>query len=245
MPIENPEDNLKYPTVTEITSNVTDKSGALTQWAANMVVEWIRQHAKFMHGIYKDPAGRETVFHYNVTDEQLNQARFNFRKVSQEALDVGSQVHEAIMQYFKTGKEPVNPPEQVANAFLAFLEFKDEHKLETMLVEERLFADDWCGQLDWYGLLDDKTYVLDWKSSKGHYRDMRIQAAAYRKLLIEGGYPCEGHGVVRLDKETGIPDFKDHTEHYQKDANEFFLSKMLWMARHERIAGQFVDTVPF
>ena len=215
MPIENPEDNLKYPTVTEITSNVTDKSGALTQWAANMVVEWIRGNCK------------GGTVQYIVTPEELDDARFNFRKVSKKALDIGSQVHEAIMQYFKTGKEPVDPPEQVANAFLAFLEFKDEHKLETMLVEERLFADDWCGQLDWYGLLDGKTYVLDWKSSKGHYRDMRIQAAAYRKLLIEGGYPCEGHGVVRLDKETGIPDFKDHTEHYQKDANEFFLSKML------------------
>ena len=238
MPIENPENNLKYPTVTEITGSVTDKSGALTQWSANMVVQWIKENCGHVpeHGDG----------HFRIKDEQLDEARFNFRKVSKKALDVGSQVHEAIMQYFKTGEEPINPPEQVANAFLAFLEFKDEHQLGAMLVEERLFADDWCGQFDWYGLLDDKTYVLDWKSSKSHYRDMRIQAAAYRKLLIEGGYPCEGHGVVRLDKETGLPDFKDHTEHYHRDANEFFLSKMLYMARHERIAGQFVDiAVPF
>ena len=35
------KDGKKYPSVTHIIGECTDKSQALTQWAANQVVEWI------------------------------------------------------------------------------------------------------------------------------------------------------------------------------------------------------------
>ena len=93
-------------------------------------------------------------------------------------------------------------------------------------------------QLDYFGKFDGKKYLLDWKAAKGHYRDMRIQTAGYRGGLEAHGYNVEGHGVVRLDKETGIPDFKDYSEYFFDDLNEFLISKRLYMARHPRIAGQ-------
>lgn len=86
----------KLPSVTTIIGDCTDKSEALTQWAANMVVEWIRQNT------YETGDVPE----YLVGEEELNSARFHFRDVSKEALDIGSAVHKAIEYYFKTGKEP-------------------------------------------------------------------------------------------------------------------------------------------
>ena len=76
-------DGLELPTVTTIISDCTDKSGALTQWAANMCVEWIRQNVEF-----EKHAGC-----YELVDDDLEKARFNFREVSKTALDIGSETH--------------------------------------------------------------------------------------------------------------------------------------------------------
>ncbi|GAG76693.1 unnamed protein product, partial [marine sediment metagenome] len=89
--------------------------------------------------------------------------------MSKRALDVGSAVHDAIRIWLVSGKEPVEPDDQVLAAFVAFLEFFEQHKMETIKTEERMFLSDWSGQFDWYGKFDDQLYILDWKSSKAHY----------------------------------------------------------------------------
>ena len=86
-----------YPSVTKIIGDCTDKSRVLTQWSANQVVDWIKQNCKKSSGMIPT---------WKVTEDQLNEARFNFRDVSDEALQVGSAVHNAIEEYLKTGKEP-------------------------------------------------------------------------------------------------------------------------------------------
>jgi len=59
--------------------------------------------------------------------------------------------------------------------------------------------------------------LIDWKSSKGIYDEYRIQVAAYAeaynlKALAEGRPLVERVGVLRLDKETGAPEYCDCTE---------------------------------
>jgi len=234
MPLKH--DGIKYPRMTEILSDCTDKSGPLTQWSANMVVEWIREHCK--SNTYTD-----TKPYYNLNDEQLDEARFNFREVSQQALDIGSAVHDAIEVWLKTDKEPTIVCEQTLAAFVAFIEFADEHKLKPIELEYRLWMKDWCGMLDFYGEFDGSLYVLDWKSSKGFYRDMRIQVAGYRKAMEDCGFLVHGHGVVRLDKETGYPEFKDYSKFYEQDWQEFEMCKELYLHRHPRIRKQL--NIPF
>lgn len=227
---------IKWPSPSNIIPDVTDKSGALTQWAANMAVEWIRENSE---------PSRLSENKYLVTEDELNKARFNFRNVSKRALNVGSQVHDAIRLWIVSGKEPSEPDEQVLSAFVAFLEFFDANKMETIKTEERLFHDDWCMQYDWYGLFNGKKFVLDWKSSKDFYREMRIQVAAYRGGLVLKGNEVEGHGCVRLDKETGLCHFKDYSKFYEQDWAEFLLSKELYFVRHPIIRKQFEDKKPF
>jgi len=214
-------DGLIKPSVTTIISDSNDKSGPLTQWSANMVCQWIRENTEFFNEAYV------------VEEDDLEQARFNFRKVSKKALEIGSETHSAIEQWLKTGKEPINPQEQVLSAFVAFLEFYDEHKMKPIELEFSVYGKHWAGTLDYYGWFNDKKYIIDFKTSKNHYiSEHGPQIAAYRSAVQD----VEGSGILRLDKETGYPDFKDYSSRHEKDLKEFNLMLPLYMHRHPRIS---------
>ena len=258
------KNGIKYPRCTNIISDCTDSSGALTQWAANMVVEYMKEH------LSDDPfcpyKGSE-IF------EKLEKARFNFRKVSQKALDIGSEVHDQIEKYLKAcmvGKSlgetlslvdaMENLSEESKNAFGAFLKWKDENNLKPISLEQTVWGERWAGTCDYLGYYKDKLYVIDWKTSKAFYPEMRYQVAAYRSVTryptgehyhshgIKGHakhYYPEGCGILRLDKETGMPEFKDTSKTYEKDLRVFNCMVELYFARHPRIAKRFDGVIPF
>ena len=256
------KNGIKYPRCTNIISDCTDSSGALTQWAANMVVEYMKEH------LSDDPfcpyKGSE-IF------EKLEKARFNFRKVSQKALDIGSEVHDQIEKYLKAcmvGKSlgetlslvdaMENLSEESKNAFGAFLKWKDENNLKPISLEQTVWGERWAGTCDYLGYYKDKLYVIDWKTSKAFYPEMRYQVAAYRWAINEknagsivGGnrpYPSQqiqGCGILRLDKETGMPEFKDTSKSYLDDLRVFNCMVELYFARHPRIRKRFEGIIPF
>ena len=167
-----------------------------------------------------------------VTQNDLKNAQKNYKDISKEALDVGSEVHAAIEYYLKTGKEPKIENEQVIAGYIAFLEFKDEHQLFPLALEETVYGDHFGGMLDYRGLFDKKEYVIDWKSSKRHYPEMRYQIAAYRSCKPS----AEGSGILRLDKVTGLPDWKDHSATYEQDLKVFRIMVELFYETHPRLA---------
>jgi len=221
------KDGFEYPSVTTIISDCTDKP-ALIQWSANMVCQHIRDNCKL--GLKNFQSSKDF---YEVTEENLNDARFNFRNVSQEALDIGSAVHSAIEYYLKTGREPKIEHEKVLAGFVAFLEWKDEHKLLPLALEETVYGNCWGGMLDYRGMFDGKQYVIDFKTSKAIYpADMGPQIAAYRSTFDNN---VEGSGILRLDKLTGLPEWKDFSKRYESDLNIFNKMVELYFARHPRI----------
>jgi hypothetical protein len=217
----------ELPSVTTIIGDCTDKSEPLMRWAAAMVVEWIKQNCS---ALTKDETGLDSNI-YDVWDPDLDEARFNFRKISKEALDVGSEVHHAIEHYLKSGKKPKGLSEQASQGFAAFLQWAGEHKLETKATEKKVFMESCAGTLDWEGKLDGKKTVIDFKTAKAFYKEYDYQIAAYRSCT-----DAEACGILRLDKETGLPEYKDTTKTYEKDLKIFNLMVPLYMARHPRIA---------
>lgn len=213
------------PSCTTITGQL-DKSGALTYWAAgsacDYICEQLKQHPDF---------GNNELFSY------IESARKNFRSVSKAAMDTGSRIHDAVEQYFKTGKEPFKPSDQVMSGFLAFLEWKDAHKVEPISLEHTVYGYDWAGTLDFYGLFDGRKYVIDWKSSKGVYDEMRYQVSGYRSAVGD----CEGCGILRLDKETGYPEWVDTSETYDDDLSVFNILTDLWWARNPKKRKLFLE----
>ena len=227
----------KLPSVTTIISDCNDKSGALTNWAAQMVCEWIRENCK-----NDINWGSEEKF-YEVYEDDLDNASKNFRDVSQKALDIGSEAHAAIEHWLETGKEPRDPQPEVLAAFIAFLEFFDAHKMKTYEIEFSVYGDYWGGTLDWLGEYDNKIYVWDWKTSKYHYpNEHGPQIAAYRSALNR---KIDGCGILRIDKETGYPDPKDYSKRYIKDLEHFNLMVPLYLHRHPKIAKAAGYNPPF
>jgi len=230
-----PKGEFLLPSVTKIIGDCTDKSRALTQWSANQVVAWIKLNCTKSKGNFP---------HWKVNEEQLNQARFNFREVSDEALAVGSAVHAAIEDYLLTGKEPDTDHSQVVSGFLAFLEWMDEHKVKPIAIEETVYGKYFAGTLDLRCLLNGKTYVIDFKTSKAIYaNDYGPQIAAYRSTFdnyatLDISENVLGCGILRLDKETGLPEWKDFSNRYEKDLKVFNKMVELYMLRHKIIANK-------
>ena len=225
------KDGFEYPSVTTIISDCTDKSGALTQWAANMTsqyaISWIDDHS------YCDLNTGSWVVDSEHMEEVLEDARFNFRNVSQEALDIGSAVHDAIEYYLIKGMTPELKDDKAKSGFDAFLKFEDDHKLKPLGLEETVYGNCWAGKLDYRGLFDGKKYVIDWKSSKAIYAsDYGPQIAAYRSTFDD----VEGCGILRLDKLTGEPEWKDFSKRYESDLNIFNKMVELYFARHPIIS---------
>ena len=221
---------IKYPSPSNIISDVTDKSQALMPWVA---VEAKKAIQKF------EIIELDSEDFYVIPTHKIDDTVWAYKRKSERALDVGTQVHDAVRMYLQAGKVPENQDDEVMKAFEAFLEFENKNKMITMSMEERLFLDDWCMQYDWYGSFNEKPYIIDFKTSKAFYREMRIQTAAYRSGLETTGHAVDGHGVIRLDKQTGKPEFKDYSKFYTQDLREFMLSKELYFVRHTRIAKQF------
>ena len=228
-----PKGDFLYPSVTKIIGDCTDKTRVISQWSANMVVEWVKKNCAKSKGNFP---------HWKVNEEQLNQARFNFREVSDEALAVGSAVHAAIEEYLKTGKEP-DPydkfdtyrtvKEQIASGFGAFIDWMDKNKVKPIAVEETVYGNCWAGTLDLRCLLNGESYVIDFKTSKAIYaNDYGPQIAAYRSTFDAVG----GCGIVRFDKESGYYEWKDFSSRYKKDLKVFNKMVELYMLRHKIIA---------
>jgi hypothetical protein len=220
----------KYPSVTTIIGECVDSSGALTQWAANMCKDWIKENCA-----HDFNWGSEEGF-YEVYDAELDEMRFNFRKVSQKALDIGSEVHGAIELDLKDelclGK--LTRPESL-NAFNAFLEWKLENHLEPIALEQTVWGNRWAGTLDMICMLDGVKTVVDFKTSKDFYWDsMGPQIAAYKS--VTDATHC---GILRLDKESGMPFYRDRTKYYERDLEIFQHMLEIYFLRHPILAKQF------
>jgi len=219
----------KLVSVTTVIDDCTNKSGALTQWAANMVVEWIKTNCDGEER--KNKLTDEINMIYSVSEEELNEARFNFKDVSDKALDVGSQVHGAIEKFFLGDSIP-ELKDQALVAYNAFIQFKEEHNIKVIEAEQKVYSDCWAGTLDFRGYYDGKLYIIDFKSSKGIYMEsMGPQIAAYASRVEH-----EGSGILRLDKETGLPEFKDTTKLEEKYLKIFNNMVALFFSKHPKIA---------
>ncbi len=163
----------------------------------------------------------------------LEEARKNFLSVSKKALDIGSSVHEIISRYLKTGIEPQIANDNVLAAFLAFLEWQDAHKFQPISTEQVVYDKDgrYAGTLDLVCQINGKVYVVDFKTTKKPqkpYEEWAYQLAAYANCVPE----VEGIGIVRLDKDTGYPDWYDLSHERERAFRIFQCLLELWYLRN-------------
>ena len=212
----------RYPRRTSIDGQL-DKPG-LVYWSANCACDYILESLKLP----------QTLPIESTLPVIIESARKEWRKISKEARDIGSEVHAAIAVWLKTGKEPKDPSPEVLSGFVAFLEWIETWKsVKTLETEKTVYADRWAGTYDWLVRLDGEVWLIDFKSSKEPknkkpYEEWRTQLAGYRSQEPR----AEHHAVLRLDKLTGFPDFYDLSEHYEQDLKVSNCLVDLWYLRH-------------
>lgn len=167
-------------------------------------------------------------------DDIIDTAKKEYKTVKQYACDIGTQVHDAIEQYIKTGADLTGTLKpEVENGFLAFLEWEKANVKKWIEVETKIYHPHliYAGTYDGiFESLDGRIVLVDFKTSKAIYDSYWLQVASYmhaRESII-GTYEVvftRGQGgtfsyalpsiniddvaILRLDKETGAPEYKE------------------------------------
>lgn len=97
-------------------------------------------------------------------------------------------------------------PNQVGlaeNACLSYFEWEKHRQMETILAEQPLVSElgHFGGTPDWYGALDGRRVLLDFKTSRGIYDDHLYQLSAYWHLLREKGHVVDECRILRVGRE--------------------------------------------
>lgn len=254
-------ESIEYPSVTTVLK-LLDKSGALIPWALNQCEEkfnyLISNHNTFLGLEIEGSICKEDVEQY------FKEAKYAHRETSQEALSVGSEVHGiseihiknkiantkielTIEQMWNTYVQKLEPHlrpatirDQVMQGYFAFLDWEKEY-IKTWIDSEKTvhsLAYGYAGTLDAKALfLDGKVRYIDFKTSKKIYDESFMQLAAYRLADYEMTKDwSDGMGILRLDKETGIPEWIECTDKYERSIDSFLaLLKFYYLQKNRRL----------
>jgi len=142
----------------------------------------------------------------------------------EEAATKGSMVHEYIEKYIKGEKPDLPDDENVAASINAFLEWEKAHEVKWKATEQIVYSKkhSYVGLFDALAVIDRKTVLIDFKTSKGVYNDYKYQISAYRHAYEEEtGKKLSGNSmIVRFDKETAEFEVHECTDH-DKDFKAF------------------------
>lgn len=127
---------------------------------------------------------------------------------AEQAADIGTVVHDWIEADLRGNPLPtVDLPEgdieKAQAAFDSYMRWRQFASPEPHFMEEPLVSEQWRfgGTPDCPAIIHGKPALLDWKTSKGFYRDMVVQLGAYRELLREvKDFHAERAYVARFDK---------------------------------------------
>jgi hypothetical protein len=173
------KDGKRVPGVTTITG-ILDKP-ALVKWANNLGLQGIDSR-KYVDAL----AGIGTLAHNMVecefTGETVDTSEFSQADIS-----------------------------AAENSVLSFYAWQKQHEIETVGNELQLVSEvmGFGGTCDIYCILDGVPTLLDLKTGKGIWPEMKMQVSAYRYLLLEHGYKVEDVRILRIGRDEN-EGFEDH-----------------------------------
>ena len=175
---------------------VIDKP-ALAQWRVNKGCDQL---------LYKLSDGVE------ITAEDIEEARYAHAKFSEEAANLGTEIHAWCENFIKSKllkeKAPQLPTEErILNGVLAFLKWNKENSVEYLWSERLVYSKEhqYVGTADLGIKIRGECYLGDFKTGNGIWPEAYLQTAAYLYALQEedgfGAY--KGRYIIRLGKDTG------------------------------------------
>lgn len=223
---------VQYPSVTTITG-MLDKP-ALLSWASNCAVNYIHDNIDAV----KDPID------VHRGEDVLETARKAYATLRDSAATSGTKCHKAIERYIEAGERTIEveeilcDDEKAITGFEAFLEWESVNHVKWIEQECQVFSVlyGYAGRFDAIAEVNSVRYLIDFKTSKGIYDEMKYQLCAYRQAynetLEEGKEPIEKLAILHLDKLTGEPTFKPviknikrYTMLFNSMVNSYYLMK--------------------
>jgi hypothetical protein len=222
------EGEVLIPGVTTVVK-IIDKSAALTQWAANMATGYIRLKLSELAGVFAlENPGQTRLFGIPEVELLLEEARYHYKDIRDQAGDVGKLAHHCLEKSIKKAleadgvvKELVDTPEdeKARSCVQAALDWMLAHRVRWIATERKVYS----RQYDYAGTEDGRAYVsgcgdplccptpfedvlsvIDWKSSNRLYDEYRFQTAAYEHADEEElGVDIKERWILRLGKEDG------------------------------------------
>ncbi len=193
-----------------IVTGMLDKSGALLKWSENLTRDYLTNCLST--GAVID-------------EEVINEAVKQYTVKKKEAGDTGSLIHDWIENYVKGNKPEIPEDEKAQYGIMAFLDWVDKNKVEFIMNEKIVYSKryDYIGILDSIAVVNGIKFLIDWKSSKGIYSNMRYQTSAYMEAYNEmNGDNVKERMILRLGKDDGsfqVEHFK--FESHKADLNTF------------------------
>ena len=129
---------------------------------------------------------------------------------------IGKATHAMILADLKNEKFDAKDytPRQIdraENGYLKWLEWAKGHKLEPILIEVPLVSEkhQWGGTMDYYGRVDGRLELDDYKTGSGIYDEYWFQIAGYDAILAEHGHPVEARRILNIGR--------DETEEFREE----------------------------
>lgn len=121
--------------------------------------------------------------------------------------EIGTIAHAMILAHVKNEKLETNGyaadlVDKAENSFLSYLEWEKGHKVEPILCEQPLVSEKYKygGCVDFYGKIDGRLTLKDYKTAKAIWPDHLYQVAAYSTLLEENGHRIEALGILQIGR---------------------------------------------
>lgn len=202
----------KLPSVTTI-CNLMEKP-ALHPWFQKMPIEYFQEHLldKILSGEFKAEE-------FKVTDASVisQEARKYADKKKNEAGDIGTKVHEFIHNFLVVAKAGDLPTSHFAitkdmkTPVDAFMDWWREYRVIPLEVEHEVWSSlGFAGTFDFSAKIGKRNqfiHVVEVKTGKYVYDDQIFQVAAYFHAYKERGGSPQKASILRLDKESGMPEF--------------------------------------
>lgn len=141
--------------------------------------------------------------------------RRNIDDILNQTSNIGNIVHAVIysylMNYFHIWIGTDYEREVAIRHLDKFITWKKAREIEPIFMEKQFVSDLFGGTTDFYGLVDGKLTILDFKTSKKVYSSMFLQLAAYCIMLEAEGFKVEQVGIVLVNETKCTSKIVDRT----------------------------------
>lgn len=147
----------------------------------------------------------------------------NVDSVLEESATLGTLIHSLINSilskhliiYIPDGNIPTKLIYSYINRFKIWY---NTNNIEPIFLEKSISSDRFGGTIDFYGKVNEKYTIIDFKTSKKIRLSMFFQLAFYTILLEELGYEVEQVGILLVN-----PKFKDEKYIERKDFEKYII----------------------